>query len=97
MYTTAELIDAALSDPLARQALLKARQSDLTARLTDAHIAAAFNICDREARESRANAGKINPLFGEPNPDRSREWSAAADCLYDFAARLRIRPAADYP
>lgn len=97
MYTTAELIDAALSDPLARQALFEARKGDLEARLTDDHIAAAFNICDREARESSANAGKINPLFGEPNQDRSREWREAADCLYHFAARLRIRPPADYP
>ena len=97
MYTTAELISVALTDPTARQALFEARQGDLEARMTEDHIALALAICDRNARESSARAGTINPLFGEPEPDRSKEWADAADSLYWFAARLGIRPPADYP
>jgi hypothetical protein len=96
MYTTTELIDACLSDPLARQALLEALSFELTARLNEDHIQAALYICEREAMESSVHAGEIN-MFGERNPDRSNEWREAAERLYDFAWRLRIRPPADYP
>lgn len=97
MYTTTEMIKAAGLDPWAEEALLHARGDDREARLTEEHIAAAIDYCNRRADEARRDAGTVNPLFGEPLPDRSPEWGRVAEELWYFAARLKIRPAADYP
>ena len=95
-YSTKDLIEAAVRDPWAREALYATHGEDPDAALTEGHIAAACDYCADKARESVSNSGELN-LFGEYSPDRSSEWMAAADEILYVSTTLGIRPPADYP